>query len=114
MATNETTAEWNERRAKAWLASPKTLDDYWRSQADWYQARLFEAWTALRGQSKGLQRQRRLIKRLQATNARLLAERGDFEIMLARSRAKERGATPLEVERAVQQLGRGPGGGSGG
>ena len=31
-----------------------------------YQAMLFQAWRALRGQTKGLQRQRRLIKRLQA------------------------------------------------
>lgn len=45
-----------------------------REKADWNQARLFEAWTALRGQSKGLQRQRRLIKRLQAENAQLRAE----------------------------------------
>src|SRR5574343_825954 len=36
-----------------------------------YQALLFQAWRALRGQTKGLQRQRRLIKRLQAENARL-------------------------------------------
>lgn len=104
MASSETTAQWNERLAKLWLAAPKTLEDYWRSQADWYQARLFEAWTALRGQSKGLQRQGRLIKRLQAANARLVAERGDYEIMLARTRAKGRGATPLEVERNVELL----------
>lgn len=45
--------------------------DNWRNQADWYRLKLYEAWEALRGQSKGLQRQRRLIRRLQAENEAL-------------------------------------------
>lgn len=44
-----------------------------REQATWYQAKLFEAWIALRGQSKGLQRQRRIINRLRAEIAELKA-----------------------------------------
>ena len=42
-----------------------------QAEADRNKAWLFEAWRALRGQSKGLQRQRRLIKRLQAENGKL-------------------------------------------
>ena len=42
-----------------------------RQKADWNQSRLFEAWAALRGQSKGLQRQRRIINRLRAEIAEL-------------------------------------------
>ena len=40
-------------------------------EANWNKAKLFEAWTTMAGQTRGLQRQRRLIKRLQAENARL-------------------------------------------
>lgn len=42
-------------------------------ERDRYKGLLFDAWKTMRGQSKGLQRQRRLIKRLQAENAHLLA-----------------------------------------
>ena len=34
-------------------------------ERDWYKGLLFDAWKTMRGQTKGLQRQRRLIKRLQ-------------------------------------------------
>lgn len=37
-----------------------------------YKGYLFDSWKALRAQSKGLQRQRRLIRRLQRENAALL------------------------------------------
>lgn len=42
-----------------------------RKEADWNQARLFDSWRVIHGQAKGLRRQRRLIKRLQAENAQL-------------------------------------------
>ena len=41
------------------------------NESHFYQAQLFQAWRTMRGQTKGLQRQRRLIRRLQAENARL-------------------------------------------
>jgi hypothetical protein len=34
-------------------------------RANFYQAQLFKSWNVIRAQNKGLQRQRRLIKRLQ-------------------------------------------------
>lgn len=64
----------DERAAQAWLRQPRSLEDYWRERTYWYQAHLFEAWRTLRGQSKGLQRQRRLIKRLQAELAAIKAK----------------------------------------
>jgi hypothetical protein len=42
-----------------------------RKEAERYRAMLFNAWQTMAGQTRGLQRQRRLIKRLQAENARL-------------------------------------------
>jgi hypothetical protein len=34
-------------------------------ERDWYKGLLFDAWNTMRGQTKGLQRQHRKIKRLQ-------------------------------------------------
>lgn len=36
------------------------------NESNRYQAMLYQAWQTMRGQAKGLQRQRRLIRRLQA------------------------------------------------
>lgn len=66
-------------------------EDLWKREEHqhlWYQAHLFDAWKALRGQSKGLQRQRRLIKRLQAENAELRNE-----LIVLRSLQQFRGDT---------------------
>lgn len=38
---------------------------------NWHKGLLYDAWRTMRGQTKGLQRQRRLIRRLQAENAAL-------------------------------------------
>ena len=48
-----------------------------------YQGLLYQAWRALRAQTKGLQRQRRLIKRLQAERALLVARAENAEAALA-------------------------------
>lgn len=37
----------------------------WRKASAQYKAQMFDAWKVIRGQNKGLQRQRRLIRRLQ-------------------------------------------------
>lgn len=46
-----------------------------REQANWYQAKLYEAWRTMAGQTRGLQRQRRIINRLRAEIAELKAAR---------------------------------------
>lgn len=50
-----------------------TLIDRWQREADSNKAKLFDAWQALRGQQKGLNRQARKIRRLQAQIAALKA-----------------------------------------
>jgi hypothetical protein len=53
-----------------------------------YQGLLYQAWRALRAQTKGLQRQRRLIKRLQAERALLVARAENAEAALVAEVAK--------------------------
>lgn len=43
----------------------KWLFEKFSKESNTYQAQLFHSWTVIRQQNKGLQRQRRLIKRLQ-------------------------------------------------
>ena len=51
-----------EENAKTWHASMMAA----RKQEKRYRAMLFNAWTTMAGQTRGLQRQRRLINRLRA------------------------------------------------
>lgn len=51
-----------------------------RNEADRYRAMLFNAWTTMAGQTRGLQRQRRLIKRLQAEAAKIKASQSDAKV----------------------------------
>jgi hypothetical protein len=45
--------------------------DQHKQRAEWYQLKMFEAWRTMWGQTKGLQRQRRIINRLRAEIAEL-------------------------------------------
>lgn len=53
--------------------------DQHKAMSEWYKLKLFEAWRTMTGQTKGLQRQRRIINRLRAEIATLKAQgsRGD-------------------------------------
>lgn len=68
---DEQKAAGRQAAIEHWCALPKSQADYWEHQATWYKSLLFDAWKALRGQSKGLQRQRRIINRLRAEIAEL-------------------------------------------
>lgn len=52
------------------IAHYKALFEREQKSAQWHQAQLFNAWKTMAGQTRGLQRQRRLIKRLQAELAK--------------------------------------------
>ena len=58
------TGQRNEHRYDKDHPHERLINEVYR-----YQAWLFQAWRTIRGQTKGLQRQRRLIKRVQADNA---------------------------------------------
>src|SRR5882724_7236299 len=49
-----------QESAESWRVNCLTSREY----ADWCKARMFESWNVIRAQQKGLNRQRRLIKRL--------------------------------------------------
>jgi len=63
------TGQRNEHRYDKDHPHERLINEVYR-----YQAWLFQAWRTIRGQTKGLQRQRRLIKRVQADNAALRAD----------------------------------------
>jgi hypothetical protein len=52
-------------RTHDWGEHYKALFERASHERDWYKGLLFDAWKTMRGQTKGLQRQRLLIKRLQ-------------------------------------------------
>ena len=52
----------------------KALFERASHERDWHKALLFDAWRTMAGQTRGLQRQRRLIKRLQAELAKLTTD----------------------------------------
>ena len=60
------TGQRNEHRYDKDHPHERLINEVYR-----YQAWLFQAWRTIQGQTKGLQRQRRLIKRVQADNAAL-------------------------------------------
>lgn len=60
-----------------WGEHYKGLFERASREADWNKARLFEAWRTMAGQTRGLQRQARLIKRLHAEIAALRVHSAD-------------------------------------
>jgi hypothetical protein len=58
-----------------WEQHYKILFERASSEVDSNQAMLFNAWRTMAGQTRGLQRQSRLIKRLQRENGRLQQEK---------------------------------------
>lgn len=53
------------QRLHYWAKHYETLFERASHERDLYKGLLFDAWKTMRGQAKGLQRQRRLIRRLQ-------------------------------------------------
>ena len=73
------TGQRNEHRYDKDHPHERLINEVYR-----YQAWLFQAWRTIRGQTKGLQRQRKLIKRVQADNAALRADAKRMKLELSR------------------------------
>jgi hypothetical protein len=91
--------ELEDQRYKVLAEQYREALDKARGETDFWKARLMESWQALRGQSKGLQRQRRIINRLrkQLAMAEDAAAKGD----LARANAA---GMQLQINDLEEQL----------
>jgi len=88
------TGQRNEHRYDKDHPHERLINEVYR-----YQAWLFQAWRTIRGQTKGLQRQRRLIKRVQADNAALRERLAKAIVLIEISLSEDYDGADVEAAR---------------